>query len=111
MLFHGYRAELLFGESEVLVTARHLVDGIDVVRQSGGQVTYLHLMFDQHEVIFANGAATESFHPGQEAIAGVDAQARDELFSIFPELRSDPAQFGPTARLCLRQFECDLLRG
>lgn len=63
MLFQGYRAELLFGESEVFVAAKHLLDGKLVTRDTGGDVTYIHMMFDQHEVIFAEGAATESFHP------------------------------------------------
>ena len=110
MLFSGYRAELLFGETEVFVAASHLVDDVSVTHEAGGYVTYLHLMFDGHEVVYANGAATESFHPGDEAIAGVDDAAREELFSLFPELRSDLTQFGQTARRCLRRFEAEMLR-
>jgi len=49
MLFQGYHAELLFGESEVLVAAKHLVDGQLVTRETGGTVTYIHMMFEQHE--------------------------------------------------------------
>ena len=41
MMFQGYRAELLFGESEVLVAAKHLVDGIHVTQDAGGTVTYI----------------------------------------------------------------------
>lgn len=110
MLFQGYRAQLLFGESEVFVSAKHLVDGMAVRQDPGGWVMYIHLMFDCHEVIFANGAPTESFHPGEEGIAGVDPAAREELFAIFPELRADLSTFGQTARRCLRQFETEQLR-
>jgi hypothetical protein len=110
MLFTGYRAELLFGESEVLVAAKHLLDGSDVTRQPANHVTYIHMLFDSHEVVYANGAATESFHPGEEGMTAIDAAARCELFSIFPELRADLTQYGRTARRCLRKHEAQMVR-
>lgn len=110
LLFTGYRAELLFGESEVFVAAKHLIDGVDVIRREGGSVTYLHLMFDSHEVIYANGAASESFHPGDQSLGSIEGAAREELFTIFPELRGESNRFGPTARRCLRGFEAQMLR-
>lgn len=110
MMFNGYRAELLFGESEVLVAATHLVDGVDVTQDAGGEVTYVHMMFDAHEVIYAEGAATESFHPGDMGMTAVSDEAREELFAIFPELRSNVNGYGPTARRCLKQHEAKLIR-
>lgn len=65
-------------------------------------------MFDQHEVIFSNGVATESFYAGAEAVGSVTDQAREEMFAIFPQLRSDLGQYGGTARLCLRGHEAKL---
>ncbi|SEW20530.1 Hemolysin-type calcium-binding repeat-containing protein [Cognatiyoonia koreensis] len=109
MLFQGYRAELLFGETEVLVSAKHLVDGIDVIEETGGFVTYIHMMFDQHEIVYANGAASESFHPGSVGLTAVSDEAREELFALFPALRSDPNQYGQTARRCLKKHETKLL--
>jgi hypothetical protein len=110
MLFQGYRAELLFGESEVLVSAKHLIDGQDVTQDVGGDVTYIHMMFDEHEIVFAEGAATESFHPGSVGLTAVHDAAREELFTLFPNLRSDVNGYGQTARRCLRQHEAELLR-
>ena len=110
VLFQGYRAELLFGESEVLVSAKHLVDGMDVTQDEADMVTYVHMLFDQHEVIYAEGAATESFHPGDIGFSAVSDQAREELFAIFPELRSDPRCYGNTARRCLKSHEAQLIR-
>ena len=109
MLFQGYRAELLFGESEVLVAARHLVDGKAVTQEDGGVVTYIHMMFDEHEVVFAEGCATESFHPGHQSVCAVSDKAREELFTVFPHLRSDLSQYGQTARRCLKKHEARLL--
>ncbi|MFS4436917.1 Hint domain-containing protein [Paracoccaceae bacterium GXU_MW_L88] len=82
-------AQRLFDANEVLVAAKQLLpnDGIDVVEDEAG-VTYVHVMFDQHEVIFANGAATESLYAGPEALRAIDAAGVDELQTLFPELRS-----------------------
>lgn len=110
MLFTGYRSELLFGEREVLMPALHLVDDKLVTREFGGEVTYIHMMFDNHEVIYADGAASESFHPGEEGLGGITVAAREELFSLFPELRSNPMGYGTTARRCLKKHEAHMLR-
>ena len=109
-LFTGYKAELLFGCEEVLVAARHLVDGRDVRPVPQAAVTYIHVLFDRHEIIYADGAATESFHVGDIGLAAISDPARDELFSVFPELRSHPDTYGPTARPCLKRHEARLLQ-
>ncbi len=109
MLFRGYRAELLFGESEVLMAATHLVDGHSVTVEEGGLVTYIHLMFDQHEIIYAEGAATESFHAGDVGLGALTDAGRDEVFALFPDLRSLRGAAGQTARRCLKRHETLLL--
>ena len=109
MMFQGYRAELLFGEREVLIPACHLLDGKGVTRAETDTVTYVHMMFDEHEIIYAEGAATETFHPGDMALSAISEAAREELFAIFPELRSDHGGMTQTARRCLKRHESRLL--
>ncbi|AWZ18838.1 type I secretion target repeat protein [Roseovarius sp. TM1035] len=109
LLFTGYQAELLFGESEVLVAAKHMVNGRDVTVSPRDAVTYIHIMFDRHEIIYADGIGTESFYAGDMALGAIDAAAREELFAIFPELRSAPGHHRDTARSCLRRHEAQLL--
>ncbi|SFS07054.1 Hint domain-containing protein [Yoonia litorea] len=48
------------GRAEVLVKARHLVDGQSITRRKGGFVDYYQLIFDAHHIIFAEGIAAES---------------------------------------------------
>lgn len=103
----GHR--LHFGTSEVLVAAKHLIDGDRVTQAACETVDYLHVMFDRHEIIFANGVAVESFHPGDIGLGAIADPAREELFEIFPDLRSLPATYGPTSRRCLRRWEAQLL--
>lgn len=106
MLITGRRAELLSGESEVLVAAVHLVGQPGITRLVLDRVIYLHVMFDAHEIILGDGAWTESFQPGQKAVSGLDAAQRTELFDLYPELCSPGGSNAwAAARLSLRA--CD----
>ncbi|WP_424940164.1 Hint domain-containing protein [Aliiroseovarius sp. S253] len=109
MVYEGPQANLLFAQPEVMIPAVHLLKSGCATQTKADQVTYFHIMFDQHEVIFANGAATESFHPGHQGLSAIDDGARTELFSLFPELRSGPRQYGDTARMVLKGYEARVL--
>ncbi|NNF23941.1 MAG: hypothetical protein HKN63_03930 [Rhodobacteraceae bacterium] len=102
MLIRDARTQLYFGEEEVLVAAKHLVNGRDVIQGSGGAVTYHHILFDQHEIVFSNGVQSESYHPGATSLPGLDPRARSELLELFPELRANPIAYGPAARVSVR---------
>ena len=109
MLVDDHRNELYLGEREVLVSAKHMVNGTTITRQIGGEVTFMHLLFDQHEIIYANGTASESFHPGDIGLDAISENARTEMFDIFPHLRADPMAYGNTARKCLQKHEALLV--
>lgn len=60
-LFIYQRADQLgAGRSEVLIKARHLVDHTTVLRRRGGFIDYFQLIFDDHQIIYAEGIAAES---------------------------------------------------
>ncbi len=109
VLRSGYQAELLFGASELLVAAKHLIDGQTVREVRCARVTYIHLMFDRHEVIISNGLPTESFFAGDVGLDAIAAAAREELFGIFPDLRTYRSVHAKTARPCLKPHEAGLL--
>jgi len=111
VLVEGARAEMLFGEPEVLVKAKHLVDGRAVRVVEGGEVVYLHLLFDRHEVVVANGLPCESYFPGPSTLGSFDAEARDEVLRLFPALRVDAAAYGPLARMEVKGREAAFLVG
>ncbi|MGO4907789.1 Hint domain-containing protein [Pseudorhodobacter sp. W20_MBD10_FR17] len=80
VLIRSNLAVPLIGQEDVLVAAKDLI-GLDGVDQapSRGDIGYHHLLFAQHEVIFANGAACESFFPGPMAIEALSNQDRGQL--------------------------------
>jgi hypothetical protein len=110
LLQSGSRAELYFGEDEVFVRALHLAGQPGIVEAVVQEVTYLHLMFDHHEVILADGIWSESFQPAARNIGGLDEAARDELFAVFAEM-PEPAnpEAYVSARLTLKAHEARLL--
>lgn len=111
ILVGDWRAELLFGEAEVLVPAKALLNDRTVrVDHTAGEVEYFHLLFDGHEIIYTEGLPTESFHPGDYALREIDPGARAELLRLFPEFDA-PAGVPETARVSLRPWEGALLRG
>lgn len=77
----------MFGAAEVLVAARHLV-GLPGIEMAADQpfVEYWHLLFDQHEVVFSEGAQTESLFTGPMALQSVSPEARAEILAIFPDI-------------------------
>lgn len=103
-------AELLFGEAEVLVAAKDLVDGQRVTVCEGGAVDYVHILFDRHHIVFSEGLATESFLPGPQVLGAFEAAVQAEICALFPSL--DPATgdgYGPAARRMLRSYEAQVL--
>lgn len=104
------RAELLFGEPEVLVAAKDLVDGRAVTVCDGGTVEYVHILFDRHQVVFSEGLATESFLPGPQTTRSFETEIVAEICAIFPELDPDTgAGYSPAARRALRAYEAQVL--
>lgn len=88
ILIRSKIAQRMFSADEVLVAAKHLLelDGIEVVRDVT-EIEYFHILFDQHEIVFSNGAETESFYTGPQALKSLWPAARTEIFTLFPELR------------------------
>ena len=91
---------LLLGPDN-LVRAKHLVDvPKSHVRVAHGKksVTYVHMMFDAHQVVFAEGVASESFFPGPMAQRMVSPDAFEELQALFPDVVSKHAGMGSVVR-------------
>lgn len=111
VLLQNYMASLLFGENEVLAKAQNLTNDKTIYRREDGKhVTYVHLLFEQHEIVSGNGLESESYHPGDQTLDSFDSGTRDEILRLMPSMDSMMGYgYGPTARLALRSYECDAL--
>ncbi|MBL1438315.1 MAG: Hint domain-containing protein [Rhodobacteraceae bacterium] len=111
MMISGARTSVLFSEDEVLVPAKALIDGDRIYRKTGGEVTYYHILFNAHEVIFAEGAPTESLLlvDGVTPYPGFSKETLDEVLAIFPELNGELPSNVEVARPVLSMAEAKLL--
>ena len=89
MLLCSKVAERMFGSFNVLIPAIKLISLPDVEVASAPEgVTYMHLLFDAHEVVFAEDAPVESLLLGPMAREALHRDQLEEIRAIFPELYS-----------------------
>lgn len=111
MLVKGVAAQALFNTSEILVAAEDLVNDHSItVDHQMREVTYVHLLLEQHNVVFANGLETESFHPSNTALDNIDPSQRVGLLKILPEIGENPHAYGDYARRNVTTSEAAILR-
>ena len=110
IMLTGWRASLFFGADEVIVAAKHLINDTSIRQTPMRDVSYHHILFDQHELVWSDGCISESFFAGDTILAG-DEALHDEIVTLFPELDLlDGAQKSQTARPVIRGFEARALQ-
>ena len=72
------------GRAEVMIKVRHLINGVTVWQQDGGFVEYFQLLFDDHQIIFAEGIAAESLLINPRTRAAVPVGA-DHAYRMHQE--------------------------
>lgn len=111
MLLRGAAAQALFNTPEVLVAAEDLLNDATIcVDHALREVTYIHVMLPTHNVVWANGLETESFHPSNTALEMLDPVQRDRLLGLLPGIAADPHSYGDYARRNLSASEAAILR-
>lgn len=111
VVLKGSKARDLFNAEEVLVSARDLIDDHSIIRDhSVKSVHYIHMMLPQHEIVFANGVETESFHPASAELASMSVMEQTRLFDRLPELKSDASSYGNYARRLLSKSDVAILK-
>jgi hypothetical protein len=89
VLLTGDIALELGRDTEILAAAVDVADHLSAVPVLQDSVIYYHILFDAHEIVWANGCWSESFHPAAVTLDGLHAAQRDEILKIFPELETE----------------------
>lgn len=111
MLLKGGAAQALFNTPEVLVAAEDLInDQTVIVDHTLREVTYVHILLERHNVIWANGLESESFHPSNTALDTVDPGQLGTLLQLLPGIATNPHSYGDYARRNLSASEAAILR-
>jgi hypothetical protein len=111
MLVRPGPARALFGTDEVLVAAEYLLNGRSIaVDHQMREVTYFHVLLGRHNVIWANGLETESFHPAHMDLSTLNPDQFDALIGTLPDLQEHAQSYGPDARRSITAPEAARLR-
>ncbi|MEP2783986.1 MAG: Hint domain-containing protein [Pseudoruegeria sp.] len=90
LFIYQRRDEIGLGRSEVLVKARHLVNGDTVYRQDGGFVDYFQILFDSHNIIYAEGIAAESLLLDHRTSPVLPQEMTHRLSNVIPSHADRP---------------------
>jgi hypothetical protein len=111
MLVKGAAARALFNTPEVLVAAEDLLSDMAVtVDHALREVTYVHILLERHNIVWANGLETESFHPSNTALDMVEPAQRATLLGLLPGIADNPHTYGDYARRNISGSEAAILR-
>jgi hypothetical protein len=87
---------VMTGSKDVLIEAIDLVNDRDIYLRTGGFVEYTQLVFDQHQIIYAEGVATESLHLSPKILSGLPDESAAEVLKRFPNLPVEDPKFSRT---------------
>lgn len=102
VLIRSPRCELMYGHSEMLTPAKALVNGQTIrIDTSCREVTYIHLLLDRHEILYAHNLEAESLDPAAEALNSLTPEARRELDQLVPDYVAERRDTGTLRRPAL----------
>lgn len=111
LFIYQRRDRLGTGRAELLVRARHLLNGESIVQQDGGFVEYYQMLFDHHQIIYAEGIAAESMLIDTRTRAALPAELSEQLAALLPRHRaSDQPEIEVQEVMLQRPDAAELLR-
>lgn len=86
MLVDSKIAQRVCGQEQVLIPAFRLLALPGIAEETDpGDVTYVHVLLDEHHILDAEGAPAESLLAGPVALHAMTSAARAELAEILPD--------------------------
>ncbi len=109
IVFQTPYSTLLFGEHCVMARAKHLTGVIAEALMAQSPVSYFHLLFEEHDTVFANGLESESFQPSRRNYMGLPETMKKTFnLEVDQELRQD-LFLRPDAMSTLKPHEVEVL--
>lgn len=111
-LFVYQRADRVgVGRAELLVRARHLINNDTVVQDAGGFVDYYQLLFDTHQIIYAEGIAAETLLLDRRTQPAVPRVLHKDVVPTLPKAANAPGAAFDIPKEMARPDLAELLKG
>ncbi|MDM7931140.1 Hint domain-containing protein [Tabrizicola sp.] len=111
IVVEGPECELLFDSPRVFVIARHLPDAVAHSPDPEGDVSYYHILLENHEILLANGLPVESFQPARRMVEALSGDARATLDATLDVLGAEAMLTRPDALPTRASYEAHVLSG
>ncbi len=82
----------LVGMSEQMTAIKALVNHRGIQQIDSVGICYVHIRFDGHQVVAANGFWSECFNSSDQSMNPFGNSQRNEIFEIFPEIAASQAR-------------------
>ena len=80
------------GRAELRVRARHLINNDSVVQDVGGFVDYFQLLFDTHQIVYAEGIAAETLRLDRRTQPAVPVETQESVTAALPQAANTPTR-------------------
>lgn len=110
VLFEGWHAELYFGEPEILVPAKALVDiGLAERDDSLKPISYVHILLQEHEILTGDGVKSESLMPAETTQSYISEAQSREITKLLPQYLENEVGMTKSARPAVSVREAAVL--
>lgn len=109
IVIEGALPDLLFAEERVLVAAKSLVGTLAEQVEPVADLRYFHILLEDHELLVANGLATESFQPARRTIDVMSLDMQAMVMAVIDALGAEYMLTRKDALRSLNQNEGKLL--
>lgn len=100
----------LFDTDSVFAPAKALVNGDTIsIDDTAPDTKYMHLLFDEHQVVYVDGVPSESFYPCPGSLMSLTEEDRALVFDLLPNLEAHPMSYGPAARRAVAFHQAQIL--
>lgn len=99
MVLKGIQAISQFGAKEVLVTAKSMVNDRTIIPVKSDKATYYQILTQQHEIIYIEAVASESFMPDDAALSSLTTHAQDSLSKALHNMNKTTSEYGAPIRV------------
>lgn len=105
LFLSGELISILFGAKSALCPAYSLINNKNIFFVTIYDLTFVQVLFPQHEVLFIDSIGYESFFINDDEMSGISSNSIKRIECVLPKIKNNFRAYGSTARMRLTYEE------